>query len=352
MTDFGAGSTKINEVMNTVVAEGIQYFRLFYQCTDPGTASPVYVPLQDTGVFVYEIIDPGDTTKDLFTRITDIPDFAEYSNNRNTAILSGSNFWRSSTAALSYTDFATANAAKNAMHDRLDTLCQDFSTYSLQFLTLPAGNTGKYPLAVIPNTVVDQLADAYYTAYEAYLASMNGDPLGTPPIDGWQYLLDNYNFKDALVTLKATAKTTADALSASLTYACQYYHAFVMDASDGSNAKWFLMQTDPAGAHPADAADWAAFDSRRNNEDTGRATKICADAAAAAIAAGLAGAEYNTALADRLTANTTLQAKHDALVILNAAVTTAHTAVLTACPAFEDPRGYDIADLPPVPAMP
>lgn len=348
MTDFGNGTTKVNEIANTVVVEKVQYFKLLYQCTHPGIASPTYVPLQDTGIFLYEIVDPASVTKDVFTRVVDVPDFSEYPNNRNTAIALGSNFWRNSTAALSYTDFSVANAAKTTMHDRIDALCQDFSAYSLQFLTPVGGNTGKYPLDVVADPVVDQLADVYYAAYEDYLESLSGaSPGASPSPAGWQSLWDDYQLKNSLVTEKATAKTTAEATYTSLSYAYQYYHDFVKNVSDSSNAYWYYGIV--AGHHPTEDAVFAA---RRTEEDTVHAAKVYADASAANTAAIAAAGAYTTALQNRLTSYTTLQTKHDALSTLRTAVTTAHAAVIAACPAFEDPRGYDITELPALPTMP
>jgi hypothetical protein len=345
MPSFGAGSTFVNEVMNTVIAEGIQYFRMSYQCTWPGNViiTPPYTPLQDTGLFVYEIIDPGDPTKDLFTRITDIPDFFEYANTRAGAILAGSNFWRSAVATLTYTNFATANAAKIAMHDRIDALCQDFSTYSLQFSTLPAGNQGQYPLGIAPNTAVDQLADTYYTAFEDYLLAYNGDPIAT----GWQALLDDYAKKDALATVLGPIATQLAVAKAAMDYACLNYHAFV-GPSDGSNAAWYYALA--GGATPS-----AIFVNRLAEEDTIRAAKVCNDAGTVSGYSTAANGAYTAALGVRTTANTTLQAKHDTLATLYTAVGVANAAVLAACPTFEYPRGYDITDpteFPPVPIMP
>lgn len=352
MTAFGAGSTNVNEVMNTVIAEGIQYFLLSYQCTWPGTASPTYVPLQDTGIFVYEIIDPGDATKDLFTRITDIPDFFEYANTRAGAILAGSNFWRSAVASLSYTNFATANAAKTAMHDRIDALCQDFSAYSLQFSTLPAGNLGQYPLGIAPNTAVDQLADTYYTAFEDYLLAYNGDPIST----GWQALLDDYAKKDALAAVWGPIATQLAVAKAATAYAYQYFYAFVNSASDGSNAAWYLIETDPTHGFPADVPDWNTFEARRALEEGIHAAKVLADKIAIdgySTAASSAYSGSGGALEARTLANTVLQAKLDTLTTLRAAAVAAHAAVISACPTFENPRGYDdTTDLPPLPIMP
>lgn len=337
------GTKIVNERMYAVIEEGVQYYVLQYNCIFTGTG-PTPTPLPDTGVFLYEIVDPADADTDLFTRVVDIGDFSEYANSRATALLNGDNFWRSADAYKRYSDFNVALAAKSAFHDRLDTLVTDYENYSVDFVTPPAGDDIYYPQGTTPSTTIDQLADAYYTAYEDYLLAIDGpSPTYT---GGWMDKLAAYNAANADVAVKASLLSASEWAAAALDYACDHYSAFVGPTDGVSNAAWYYGVTGCAAA-----PDRAAFAARRALEVT-YAGVVCADSGTAAGNVTAAQNAYNGSLSTRTTKYTDLRSLNDQIKTLNTAVGTAYTALTSACPTFVEPRGYEFASLPAVPTMP
>lgn len=162
-----ATQVQTRETRTVVFVNGVQTFRIVVQCIDRGS-------LPDTHIFLKQIVDVDDPQQDVFVRIVELADFDSlntdpdepgYKPDRDSAIGSGKAYWRSASFTKDYTDIEIADAARQAISDRLNTLVGDFDDYDSKFKTAPTQDL-YYPSA--NETTIAALKGAYDTAYENY----------------------------------------------------------------------------------------------------------------------------------------------------------------------------------------
>lgn len=154
--------TVVNQERTALHVDGVPMFRITAVCTDAGD-------LPDTGLFLYQIVDPDDGGLDVFTRIVEIADFSStdgYSNNRTTAVLAGDTYWRSYVLTKDYDSVTVADAAVTALFDRINQLVNDYHTYNTDFETAPGGEDTNFPTS--DPTELEARVTTYNTAYTTY----------------------------------------------------------------------------------------------------------------------------------------------------------------------------------------
>lgn len=160
-------STVLREDRTVLHIDGVPLYQVSVVCSDKGT-------LPDTGIFLYQIVDPNDPLQDVFVRISEVADFTAtdaYLPNRTNAILRGDTLWRSAVLSKTYDDINVANAAVKSIFDRVNTVINDYATYTNEF----AGIDVQVYLPTTDPTQVEALKTAYDDAYTAYNAAVDAE---------------------------------------------------------------------------------------------------------------------------------------------------------------------------------
>lgn len=398
----------VNETMDAIIVDGVQYFTLRYQCTDNGIAYTY--PLPDKSIFLLLINDIADATKDTFARVVEIADFDTFANTRAMALARGDSYWRSESALKYYTDFEVAVAAKQAFHDKFNLLGTDWETYKATFETVAGGDNEHYPYAVPTDSEVAALQTAYYDAFDSYTTALND--LTT----GWLAKKMSYDTANQKVADYAANKARVDGYYTKLATVNGFISALKSFSNipgqagtlyNGLTAFRSLMNS----KHDAfklsldifhtsfDAithviapynAEWADADAHLTIAETYYATNIWVDPDATTTTllynynlnvmalstqydayilsydANVSPAitdytpdvrtptttDYNLAISARATAYSNLSAKQADLTAKRALVTGAMASVIDICPDYTAPRGYESSRLPAVPSLP
>lgn len=394
----------VNEIMDAIIVDGVQYFTLRFNCTDGGTG--LTYPLPDKAIFLLRMGDITDPSKDEFMRVVEIADFDAFLNTRVAAVARGDGYYRSESALKYYTDFEVAVAAKTAFHDKFNQLGTDWETYKAQFETDPAfyphGFTEHYPYPVPTDSETEALKTAYYDAFDSYMTALND--LNT----GWMAKKNAYDTANQKVTDWASSKARVDAYYTKLstvstfitslnTFKTTLYNGLTsfrstMNTRHGSFAALLdaFHSLFDAAALQAVVPEWGNADTALTTAETYYDTSIYVDPDATtttllynynlnvmplstqydayilnyttnvspAIAdyttdvKNTTNNDYTTAVASRATAYSNLSAKQADLTAKRTLVTDSLAAVVDVCPDYEAPRGYESARLPAVPPLP
>lgn len=122
--------------------------------------------LPHPNIFVYQILDPLDTTRDTFVRVGTPYDLENIPLTRTAAIVASQEYFLSSTLQRRYSDLNTAVQAKDAVRSRIDNSVQAWQTYSTDF---SGTETFNHPTAEA--TYEQQLKDDYVDARDARIAA-------------------------------------------------------------------------------------------------------------------------------------------------------------------------------------
>jgi hypothetical protein len=122
--------------------------------------------LPHANIFVYQILDELDTTRDTFVRLGNPYDLENIGTTRAVAIADDQEFFLASTLQVRYTDLNTAVQAKDAVRSRIDNSVNAWRTYSVDF---SGSDTVNHPTAEA--TYEQQLKDDYETAKDARVAA-------------------------------------------------------------------------------------------------------------------------------------------------------------------------------------
>jgi hypothetical protein len=117
-------------------------------------------------IFVFQILDPLDTTRDTFVRVGTPYDLENIPLTRVAAIAASQEYFLSSTLQRRYSDLNTAVQAKDAVRSRIDNCVQAWQTYSTDF---SGTDTNYHPTAEA--TYEQQLKDDYVDARDARVAA-------------------------------------------------------------------------------------------------------------------------------------------------------------------------------------
>lgn len=147
--------------------------------------------LPHPNIFVYQILDPLDTTRDTFVRVGTPYDLENVPLTRVAAIAASQEYFLSQTLQRRYSDLNTAVQAKDAVRSRIDNCVQAWRTYSTDF---SGTETFYHPTA--EETYEQQLKDDYEVARDAR-------------IDAEEVVTD----ADAALVLAETAVANAIAIS-------------------------------------------------------------------------------------------------------------------------------------------
>ena len=118
--------------------------------------------LPHPNIFVYQILDPLDTTRDTFVRVGTPYDLENVPQTRTAAIASSQEYFLGSTLQRRYSDLNTAVQAKDAVRSRIDNSVQAWRTYSTDF---SGSETTYHPTA--EEAYEQQLKDDYEAARDA-----------------------------------------------------------------------------------------------------------------------------------------------------------------------------------------
>ncbi len=149
--------TQVIQQRLTQVVSGVTQYSIVTTCTVPGT-------LQDTGIFLLDIITPADPKDDVLKRVIGVADVSVYGTNRDTEVALNSGSWRSSSFTLTYTDITVANSAKDDLNARITALVNKYDEYLQEFATNDGGVVISFPTADL--SIQTELKNAYYEANE------------------------------------------------------------------------------------------------------------------------------------------------------------------------------------------
>jgi hypothetical protein len=146
------------------VVAGVPQYKIQNYMNDGG-------PLPDPCVFVMEVVDPLDATKDTLTRVAQVADYFAYPSLRTSAVYNTVGFYRSPGVTTSYADLSLATDAAQAYRDRVNQLVSDWMTYEYKFKHTAPGAAYDMPTADLSG--IAQLVGAWQTAQVA-AATANG----------------------------------------------------------------------------------------------------------------------------------------------------------------------------------
>lgn len=132
--------TQVNQTRKAIIVEGTSKYSITTTCTVAGT-------IQDTHIFLLDIITDTDPKDDILNRVIEIADLTTYPTDRDLAVAQNTGAWRSTSVTLIYDDVATANAAWKEFSSRINTLVKNTDVYYTEFETLTEGQLITYPTA-------------------------------------------------------------------------------------------------------------------------------------------------------------------------------------------------------------
>jgi hypothetical protein len=141
-----------------VVVSGTAQYTIKTTCTVAGT-------LQDTAIFLLNIVTPDDPKDDTFNRVVEIADSLTYVTNRDTAIVNSDELWRASSTTLTYDDIETANAAWKELSSRINALTANYDAFLTEYETFEGGDIIIYP--TVDESAKQGLKDAFYATNTA-----------------------------------------------------------------------------------------------------------------------------------------------------------------------------------------
>jgi hypothetical protein len=141
--------------------DGSVYYQLSLVVTD---VFPGDLPSQN--IFVYQIKAANNPKLDVFLRVGGIQDVTTLPVGRDVALLQGGLVYLSSNAAVSYTDVATANAAKELLVARVNTLISDWRVYNTSF-----SDTTPITLPTVSPDIINALKASYASQKDATAAA-------------------------------------------------------------------------------------------------------------------------------------------------------------------------------------
>lgn len=140
-------------------ADDVIMYKMEVECIDEG-------PLEDTGVFVFQIFNSRNPLGDIFQRVATVTDLEMYDNDRDVAIARGDEYWRNDNHILEFDDVEVATAAVRTLSDRVNTLVNNYTTYKTDFETDPSGETLNFPTS--DPTIIDERKAEYEDAVTAF----------------------------------------------------------------------------------------------------------------------------------------------------------------------------------------
>lgn len=150
--------TQVVMERKAVVVSGTAQYTIKTTCTVAGT-------LQDTSIFLLNIVTPDDPKDDTFNRVIEIADALTYSTNRDTAIINSDELWRASSTTLTYDDIETANAAWKELSSRINALIANYDAFLTEYETFEGGDIIIYP--TVDESAKQVLKDAFYATNTA-----------------------------------------------------------------------------------------------------------------------------------------------------------------------------------------
>jgi len=289
--------TQVNQTRKAVIVEGTSKYSITTTCTVAGT-------LQDTHIFLLDIITDTDPKDDILNRVIEIADLTTYPTDRDLAVAQNTGAWRSSSVTLIYSDVATANAAWKEFSNRINTLVKNTDVYYIEFETITEGQLITYP------TADESAQTAVKAAYAATLPTLTAaqEALTEHAAECVQLDKDLASIESQLATANADT-TTYVSIQASLT---------AITASDNFNygtlvTNQILLRTE-SGSSEATTAQKASIETILISNDAALVQFSTQNAAQATLLTGSVAAAVSTAQA-RVTSLT--QQKNTKLVELN-----------------------------------
>jgi hypothetical protein len=150
----------------------VQMDRTIFPLPDGTNVYQISAVVQDKGdllhpnIFVYQILDPLDTTRDTFVRVGNPYDLENIETTRAAAITNGQEYFLQSSLLRRYSDLNQAVQAKDAVRSRIDNSVNAWHTYKADF---EGSELLSHPTAEA--TFEQQLQDDYSDAKDARIAA-------------------------------------------------------------------------------------------------------------------------------------------------------------------------------------
>jgi len=311
-------ATHVHIEGNIVEVDGVANYHLYAACTNKGG-------LPDTRIFLWEIFDPADVSKDVFKRVLQVADMdadVGYQPTRDLAIQAGQVFWRSGTLNKYYTDVEVAVQAKQVLQDEVNRLTTEYADYQSGFETIPADNDRVYPIA--QDSIVEALITTYDAAYSDYEDALTAQTAAALALTATQ---DDYDTVSFWSSKQIALETALRRLEDEMADARDYFSTFVGGTSPGAefDAIWFEAKIQGlVNSHPGDL-DWEPAQDFIYDFEGQRATTKSSQVEGT-VAAGVADHSTQTATlyipsdkTDIASAQTALTAASAAKVAANAA---------------------------------
>ena len=221
-------ATHVHIEGNIVEVDGVANYHLYAACTNKGG-------LPDTRIFLWEIFDPADVSKDVFKRVLQVADMdadVGYQPTRDLAIQAGQVFWRSGTLNKYYTDVEVAVQAKQVLQDEVNRLTTEYADYQSGFETIPADNDRVYPIA--QDSIVEALITTYDAAYSDYEDALTAQTAAALALTATQ---DDYDTVSFWSSKQIALETALRRLEDEMTDAQGQFTDFAGAAEP--NAGWF-----------------------------------------------------------------------------------------------------------------
>jgi hypothetical protein len=185
-------------------ADDNQTYQMRLDCVDEG-------PLNDKGVFVFQIFNTRNALADIFQRVAEVVDVETYVDDRDLAVSNGDEYWRTSSHTLTFDDVEVATAAVRTISDRVNTLVNDFVTYQTDFETTPPDHeTLNFPTA--EPTIINERKEEYEDSVTDYNTAVESGSEAITARDDAQTALDTAN-TDLLEWQKAQDKVCGGNIS-------------------------------------------------------------------------------------------------------------------------------------------
>lgn len=148
--------TTLAQTRSAVTISGVTKYRILTTVTDKGD-------LDDSGLFLVNIVDSADPKNDTLERVVGLGDLPLYKADRTAAIAAGDLLWRAPDFTRDYDALDLAIAAYQITQDRVSALVSDWAKYSADFAAVAAA----IPLPLVSASLLATTINAYIAANTA-----------------------------------------------------------------------------------------------------------------------------------------------------------------------------------------
>ncbi len=226
-------NTKVIIDADSVEINGTFVYRLQAGCIEKGE-------LQDVYIFLLEMLDPLDPAKDELERICTVADIVAggFYTNRAQAETAGHLLFRSNAMTKYFDDVQVANDAKTVLQDTINTLVQDYITYSDSY----EGVAEEVEFPTTDPTATQALKNTYEDELEAYDTALETQATAASTLDTSQ---TTYDTAKSQIDKRDSLKVKFNETQSSVSDAQVDFSSYV-GTTPGVNqdAAWIVTQID------------------------------------------------------------------------------------------------------------